>query len=216
MQRSFDDVPIRRSASQASGRIVSELTVVETHQIVAVLWQQSAAVVVVASALLASSDTRDRRLVIEDADPLGVLALVILDHEIERRVEGIDWKSGAATAGARVADEEGEAVLPQCYLAEDVVTKVDHVGLVTRGHPDSSQRRSDSDRSNRRSSSFAEKGDNPRHVAVFGATDDDLPETVVRMPVQSRVPQGRPEPLGIDASLPRHLNSGGLGWTGHL
>jgi hypothetical protein len=87
---------------------------------------------VVFLSLFASPDTRHRDFPVEEFDGFGVLAFVVLNDEIEGRVEGVERQMSTVTVLARVTTQSVEAVSAARGQSQKLITEIDNVSFVVR------------------------------------------------------------------------------------
>lgn len=77
---------------QATAACMIELRIIEDNQSIAMPGQQGAAIVIIPPSLLAARHARHRNPVIEQLHALGMLPLVVFDHEAKIVIICIDGK----------------------------------------------------------------------------------------------------------------------------
>ncbi|CAI2932263.1 protein of unknown function [Aminobacter niigataensis] len=117
MKAKANDVLVSGNPEQALGSIMGKLGYLEHHERVTVLRQQIATPLVISPALLTTRHSRDRRLVIEKADTLAMLALMIFHDEVEAWVKAIERQGLAAATPIWISGQKWKAMLTHGFQA---------------------------------------------------------------------------------------------------
>lgn len=86
------NLTISAVSNQPTAACVIELRIIEDNQSIAMFGQQGAAIVIIPPPLLTARNARHRNPVIEQLHALGVLPLVVFDHEAKIVIICIDGK----------------------------------------------------------------------------------------------------------------------------
>lgn len=168
--------------------------------------QHFGAALIISSALLAPRHAGNRRLIVEEPDAFAVLALMIFHNKAKSRVKAINGQWLLATMPIRISSEKWEAMLPGSLQSENCITKIEHVMLVAncgRGNAlYGFRRRSEPE------TPCCQLRHDPLHVLVLIAPPDDLPTSILRMPIESCSAKSSSKALRIYSARDRHINGG--------
>lgn len=96
---------------QSAPACVVEFRIIEDDQFKPIHGQQRAPIVIIPATLLNARHTRHCSPIIEQSHAVGMLPLVVFDHETNIGIVSVDWQRGPAARGAGITEQKRKAVL---------------------------------------------------------------------------------------------------------